>query len=132
MVGRLDKKQPGRRKRMNERDRRWFHTHRSGYESAWRIMHEERITTHVIFGICVGQRGPWGSERGQSSVTIRRAVPAVERAVCILRHWYSLTVRQPTPSRVCLPISTYRPECAFFFRHFLQKREFFHAVCSLV
>jgi len=95
-------------------------------------MHEERITTHVIFGICVGQRGPSGSERGQSSVTIRRAVPAVERAVCILRHWYSLTVRQPTPSRVCLPISTYRPECALFFRHFLQKREFFHAVCSLV
>jgi hypothetical protein len=45
-------------------------------------MHEARITTHIIFGICVGQRDPWGSERGQSSVTTRRAVPAVAPAVC--------------------------------------------------
>jgi hypothetical protein len=54
-------------------------------------MHEARITVRVIFGICVGHRGPWGAQRGQSSVTIRTAV------------W------QPTylsiPSCICLPVT---------------------------
>lgn len=45
-------------------------------------MHEARITTHLIFGICVGQPDPRGSQRGQSSVTTKRAVPALARAVC--------------------------------------------------
>jgi len=121
MVGRLDKKQPVRRKGMNERDRRWFHTHRSGYESAWRIMHEERITTHVIFWHLCGSAGPlrvwtrsilrYHQESGSRGRTSGMCTAALVFSDCPPAHPFAcLPTNQYILSGVCVALSSFPSE----------------------